>query len=263
MGRMSCLYSMTPFLTDRSLFLFRRGSSIPILWAALILTWSMWGDQVSTVSRVTPQIMSCLDPLDWFPEECYWSGLDEVPSSTCENLRGALEDINGESPFTQPQLKIEVWPRWLTSSVGMQDMAMMAVSSAWRANSMWCEGVGMLLTYRLKRAGEIHPELTKPTCPNEKTWPSGRMSWTSDPWCRMRLYGLCKTGSLGALACGGCPRSRWYQRLWPRWGKLRKSASFSQVPGYSFNEAGQLQWRAMPGSEPKLLVIRQTTLAYM
>jgi hypothetical protein len=30
---------------DRSLFLFRRGPSIPILWAVLFLTWSMWGDQ--------------------------------------------------------------------------------------------------------------------------------------------------------------------------------------------------------------------------
>jgi hypothetical protein len=28
MGRMSCLYSRTPFLTERSLFLFRRGPSI-------------------------------------------------------------------------------------------------------------------------------------------------------------------------------------------------------------------------------------------
>ena len=29
-GRISCLYSRTPFLTDRSLFLFRKGASIPI-----------------------------------------------------------------------------------------------------------------------------------------------------------------------------------------------------------------------------------------
>jgi hypothetical protein len=35
----------------------------------------------------------------------------------------------------------------------------------------------------------------------------------------MRLYGLCKTGSLGALACTGSHRSRWYQRLWPHRGK--------------------------------------------
>jgi len=50
--------------------------------------------------------MSCVDPLDWFPEECYWSGLNEAPSSMHEDDRGALEDINGNSPFTQPPLKV-------------------------------------------------------------------------------------------------------------------------------------------------------------
>ena len=80
--------------------------------------------------------MSCVDPLDWFPEECYWSGLDEAPSGTRDYYRGALRDINplnaelnpichlrallgahhifhvsrlrvnGDSPFTQPPLKI-------------------------------------------------------------------------------------------------------------------------------------------------------------
>jgi hypothetical protein len=29
---------------------------------------------------------------------------------------------------------------------------------------------------------------------------------------------------------------------------------FAKIPGYSFNKAGQLQGRAMSGSEPKLLV---------
>jgi hypothetical protein len=35
-----------------------------------------------------------------------------------------------------------------------------------------------------------------------------------------------------------------------------------EIPGYSFNEAGQLQGRAMPGSKPKLFVHQQPTLAY-
>jgi len=53
---------------------------------------------------------SSIDPLDWFPEECYWSGLDEAPSGTREDYRGALRDINGDSPFTQPPLKfVELW----------------------------------------------------------------------------------------------------------------------------------------------------------
>jgi hypothetical protein len=35
------------------------------------------------------QITSSYDPLDWFPEECYWSGLDEAPSGTREYYRAA------------------------------------------------------------------------------------------------------------------------------------------------------------------------------
>jgi hypothetical protein len=49
--------------------------------------------------------MSCIDPFDWFPEQCNWSGLDEAPSGTREDYRGALEDINGDSPFSQHPLK--------------------------------------------------------------------------------------------------------------------------------------------------------------
>ena len=44
--------------------------------------------------------------MDWFPEECYWSGLDEAPSGTCEYYRAALRYINGDSPFAQPPLKV-------------------------------------------------------------------------------------------------------------------------------------------------------------
>jgi len=37
---------------------------------------------------------------------------------------------------------------------------------------------------------------------------------------------------------------------------------FAEIPGYSFNEAGQLQRRAMSGSEPKLLVSHQSAFLY-
>jgi hypothetical protein len=45
-------------------------------------------------------------PLDWFPEKCSWSGPDEETSDTREDDRGALGDIKGEFPFSQPSLKI-------------------------------------------------------------------------------------------------------------------------------------------------------------
>ena len=69
----------------------------------------MWGDQVSRYLEL-PQITSSFDPLDWFPEECYWSGLDEALSGIGEYYRGALREINGDSPFAQPPLRVvEVW----------------------------------------------------------------------------------------------------------------------------------------------------------
>jgi hypothetical protein len=40
-----------------------------------------------------PQVPSCVDPLDRFPEKRYWSGLDEALSGTSEDDRGALRDI--------------------------------------------------------------------------------------------------------------------------------------------------------------------------
>jgi len=56
------------------------------------------------------QITSRVDPFDWFPEDCYWSGLDEAPSGTFEIYRGALSDIKGDSQFTQSPLTfVEVW----------------------------------------------------------------------------------------------------------------------------------------------------------
>ena len=36
---------------------------------------------------------SCVDPFDWYPEQCQWSGLDKAPSGTREDYRGALSDI--------------------------------------------------------------------------------------------------------------------------------------------------------------------------
>ena len=37
---------------------------------------------------------------------------------------------------------------------------------------------------------------------------------------------------------------------------------FAEIPGYSFNEAGQLQGCAMCGSKPKLLVSHQSAFVY-
>jgi len=44
--------------------------------------------------------------LDWFPEECYWSGLGEAPSGRREYYHAALGNIYGDSPLAQPPLKV-------------------------------------------------------------------------------------------------------------------------------------------------------------
>jgi hypothetical protein len=59
-GEMRCLYSRSPFLMETT----------PSLWATSFPTWSIRGNQVSCVSRVTPW-MGCADPVDWLSEEVY------------------------------------------------------------------------------------------------------------------------------------------------------------------------------------------------
>jgi hypothetical protein len=78
----------------------------------------------------------------------------------------------------------------------------------------------------------------------------------------MRLYGLCKTGSLGVLDRRGGHRFRRYRRLWPRREILRLLASFAKGPAYSFNEACQMQRRAVLWSNPKLLIPHQSAHQY-
>jgi hypothetical protein len=58
------------------------------------------------VYLVLPLEKSSVNTFDLFHEECYWSKLDESPSGTPENYRGALRDINGNSPNVQKTMKI-------------------------------------------------------------------------------------------------------------------------------------------------------------
>jgi hypothetical protein len=55
------------------------------------------------VSRAKPELFR---PIGLVPETFYWSGLDETPDGTLEEYRGALREINGDSPFSQPPLRV-------------------------------------------------------------------------------------------------------------------------------------------------------------
>jgi len=54
----------------------------------------------------SPPDTELFQPIGLAPEKCYWSGMDEEPFGTREDYRGALRDIDGDSPFTHPPLKI-------------------------------------------------------------------------------------------------------------------------------------------------------------
>ena len=58
MGRMNWRYTINLFLMDTSLRLLRGGLSIPRLWEALRLTWSMLQDKVSLLSKMTPRYLT-------------------------------------------------------------------------------------------------------------------------------------------------------------------------------------------------------------
>jgi hypothetical protein len=62
--------------------------------------------QVSRLSRV-PQITNCIDSLDWLPEEGYCSRLNEAPTGSREYHREALRDLDCNSPFIRPPLKVD------------------------------------------------------------------------------------------------------------------------------------------------------------
>ena len=119
----------------------------------------------------------------------------------------------------------------LTSSVGLWDVATMAVSSSYT----WCEGVGMSLTYRLKRTGD--PPCATPACMPRQ---DDMAVWKDALNVRSRrydeIYGLGRTGNLGSLACTGGHRSKRYWRLWPRRGKLHLLASLHQSSWLFFQQ---------------------------
>ena len=94
---------------------------------------------------------------------------------------------------------------------------------------MWCEGVGMLLIYRLRSTGwSIQPAPPHPACHDDMTWASGRTLQTSDPKGMMRWCGLGRTGNLGSLACKGGQWSKRYRRRWSPRGKPPLLVSFRQ-----------------------------------
>ena len=162
------------------------------------------------------------------PKKCYWSGLNEAPSGTREDDRGALRDINGYSPFTLPTLMVvEVWlqvPEKLGRIAGRGYDGRVVRAELTRCGAR-------VRAYRWHKywkghGRSINTEPTQPTCHDKMTWPPGRTLQTTDPGRMMRLYGLCNTEMFGALACRGGYRSRWHRRLWPRRGKLRLLAYF-------------------------------------
>jgi len=202
-----------------------------ILWGVFFLTWSMWGIHLSRVSRVTPDDDLC-QTIDCFPEECYWSGLGEVPSGTRDH-RGAPRDING---FSICLTTVE--DRWGTTPGSWRRLAGSYYGRRPRRGlTRRGERLRACCWHKLKRIVEINPPWASlarmPQRCDVAVW---KDAWKADPWGTMRFYGLCKRGRLWVLACRGGRRSRRYRRLWPRRGTLRLLAFFRQSSWLFFQQ---------------------------
>jgi len=83
--------------------LFRRGPRIPSLCDALLLTWTMFR-QGEPFIKGRPKKTDVVETLDWLPEMMYCSRFRNAPIGLGKEHRGALRDIDGDPPFTQPSL---------------------------------------------------------------------------------------------------------------------------------------------------------------
>jgi hypothetical protein len=72
-----------------------------------------------------------IDAVDRHPEEFSWSESLDAPTALGKEHRGAPRDVDGDPPFSQSPLKsLRYVSRYLKSSAGWRDVAMVAVSSA-------------------------------------------------------------------------------------------------------------------------------------
>jgi len=172
-----------------------------ILWAALSF------DRCEATLLVVVgyrQITNSVDPFYWFPEGRYWSGLNETPSGTREDDRGAFGNWWW---FSIHSSTVEGW--------GL-------TPGSWRTSS----ACGTWLWWSCRPRRELTRRGSRVKAYRwQADWRgqgSLRTLRTSDPGGTMRLCGLCNL----MRACKGGDRSRQYRRLWPLWGKLRLLASF-------------------------------------
>ena len=125
-------------------------------------------------------------------------------------------DINDNSPLSQPLLKVdEVWLQVAEEQrrlAGRGCNGRVHVQGYLDVARGWGHAVD-----RLKRTGEINPPWATPArMPRRDDVAVWKDASKVRPRRHDEIYGLCKTGSLGALACRGGHRSRRYWGLWPR-----------------------------------------------
>jgi hypothetical protein len=90
---------------ERPLLLFRRDPSVPSLCRFLSHLVDMFRP-VEPFIKGNSKITGDVDTFDWLPEELYCSGVLDAPTGLGEQHRGALRDIDGDPPFTQPTFKV-------------------------------------------------------------------------------------------------------------------------------------------------------------
>jgi len=116
---------------ERPLLLLRRKNNTPSLWAALIQTWSIRGDNFSHVLNVTHNITGGIDQRNWLLEQMCLSGIEETTSGHHEDQVGAVQDNDDDHPFSQLALQVLRYATVrLMYSTSLRHVPIMAVSSA-------------------------------------------------------------------------------------------------------------------------------------
>jgi hypothetical protein len=79
-------------MTDRSLLVEEGTQHKLILGSPLTKLIDVMRPGESCIKRHTP-ISGCVNPFDWFPEQCYYSGLNEGPSGTSEYFHFLIDTL--------------------------------------------------------------------------------------------------------------------------------------------------------------------------
>jgi hypothetical protein len=199
-GRISCLWSSTPFLTHTSLHhLGGWEASRPSLSAAYFPNKFTCSDQISWVPSVIPIWTNSFDPLYWLSQNLtalgFWICLATLKKCTAVLLETLMAVLESRShSFNLPRQAC----REPTRSDGLRD-----VSTDSRTVRVLLQlGVAGVCRYVVytqseKNMGEVQPESPRPAWHNMCSWPTGRKFGTFSAQSVITWFWTDEMGSIG------------------------------------------------------------------